>query len=428
MKKVSVIAAAVAATLAAGSAFAVDFHGYMRAGVGTNTDGGQQITFEKNKVGRLGNEGDIYGEVQLGQEVYNNSGKTFYLDSMVAMTSNGSNDWESTGTNCGLNEAGDDVDCVDDAQFALRQFNVQAKGVLDFAPEATLWAGKRFYQRHDIHISDFYYWDLSGAGAGIEGIEAGPGKLSVAWIRTDRDAAEGVEDIGNIGNATNVNTIDVRYAGLPVWENGSLEVGLDYAIVNETSDASEEAKDAENGVLLTAELTQGLDSGFNKTVLQYGTEGYSKPMAFYGAGSWYAAEANDDADGYRVINWGVIGLGDSWEIGHQLVYGVGNDMWDGQDKWETYSAVVRPVFKWDDHNKTIFEAGYAKDDNDGFESEAGKFTVAQAWSAGSSFWARPEIRLYASYLTADDDNDTDRFDGGRSDDTIQFGVQAEAWW
>ncbi|EFO39182.1 maltoporin (Maltose-inducible porin), partial [Vibrio parahaemolyticus Peru-466] len=49
MKKVSVIAAAVAATLAAGSAFAVDFHGYMRAGVGVNADGGQQLTFEKNK-------------------------------------------------------------------------------------------------------------------------------------------------------------------------------------------------------------------------------------------------------------------------------------------------------------------------------------------------------------------------------------------
>ena len=428
MKKVSAIAAAVAATLTASSAFAVDFHGYMRAGVGANTDGGQQITFEKNKIGRLGNESDIYGEVQLGHEVYNKNGKTFYLDSMVAMTSNGSNDWESTSTNCGLgtNDDGDDVvECVDDAQFALRQFNVQAKGLLNFAPEATIWAGKRFYQRHDIHISDFYYWDMSGAGAGVEGIEAGPGKLSFAWVRNDRDD---ITDTGNDGDAANVNTLDARYAGLPVWDKGSLEVGVSYAIVNESSDASEAAEQAEDGVMFTAELTQGLESGFNKTAFQYGTEGYSKTMAFYGGGSWYGAEAKDGADGYRLINWGVIGLGDSWELGHQLVYGVGNDMWDGQDKWETYSAVVRPVFKWDENNKTIFEAGYAKDDNDGFESDYGKFTVAQAWAAGSSFWARPEIRLYASYLTADDDDNTDKFDGGRSDDTFQFGVQAEAWW
>lgn len=423
MKKISVIAAAVAASLAAGSAFAVDFHGYMRAGVGVSADGGQQVTFEKNKIGRLGNEGDTYGEVQLGKEVYNNNGKTFYVDSMFAMSSNGSNDWEGTGTNCGL--SGTDLKCTDDAQFALRQFNVRAQGVLDFAPEATLWAGKRYYQRHDIHISDFYYWNISGSGAGIEGIEAGPGRLSVAWVRNDRGD---LQDSGNDGGAVNVNTLDARYAGIPVWENGSLEVGMNYALVHDTDAASQAAKDAKNGVMLTAELTQGLASGFNKTVLQYGTEGYSKAFAFYGDGSWYGAEAKKGASGYRLINWGVVGLGDSWELGHQLVYGVGEEMWDGQDKWETMSAVIRPVYKWDDNHKTIFEAGYAVDDNDGTKDKYGKLTVAQAWSAGSSFWARPEIRLYASYLTSDYDNDRKVFDSGKSDDSFQFGVQAEAWW
>ncbi|MCV5959191.1 carbohydrate porin, partial [Escherichia coli] len=116
---------------------------------------------------------------------------------MIAMTSNGSNDWESTSTNCGMD--GSNVKCVDDAQFALRQFNVQAKGLLNFAPEATLWAGKRYYQRHDIHISDFYYWNISGAGAGVEGIEAGPGKVSFAWVRNDRGD---IVDTGNDGGAT----------------------------------------------------------------------------------------------------------------------------------------------------------------------------------------------------------------------------------
>ena len=420
MKKVSVIAAAVAATLAAGSAFAVDFHGYMRAGVGVNADGGQQIDFKKSQIGRLGNESDVYGEIQLGKEVYNSNGKTFYVDSMVAMTSNGSNDWESTED--------------DDAKFALRQFNVQAKGVLDFAPEATLWAGKRYYQRHDIHISDFYYWDMSGAGAGIENIEAGPGKLSLAWVRNDRNDTPpwnpvgDTPDEGNNGGAVNVNTFDVRYAGLPVWENGSLELGAAYAMINETDDASAGAKAAQDGVMLTAELTQGLSSGFNKTAIQYGTEGYSKTMAYYGGGNWYGAEAADGASGYRLINWGVIGMGDSWEMGHQLVYAVGEDMWSSMDKLETMSVVVRPMYKWDDNHKTIFEAGYGSDDLDGATDSYTKFTVAQAWSAGSSFWARPEIRVYASYISADLDSGEKAFNGKRSDDVVQFGVQAEAWW
>ncbi|HGY9576412.1 maltoporin [Vibrio harveyi] len=413
MKKVSVIAAAVAATLAAGSAFAVDFHGYMRAGVGVSADGGSQAAFEKAKIGRLGNENDVYGEVQLGKEVYNNNGKTFYVDSMFAMTSNGSNDWEGTSD--------------DDANFALRQFNVQAKGVLDFAPEATLWAGKRYYQRHDIHISDFYYWDTSGAGAGIENMEVGSGKLSVAWLRNDNG---GLVDTGNNdgSKALNVNTFDVRYAGLPVWENGSLELGVNYAMLNETDSASAAAKAAKDGVMFTAELTQGLDIGFNKTAFQYGTEGYSKTLAYLNGGSWYGADAKDGASGYRLINWGVISMGDSWEMGHQLVYAVGEDMEIGKDKHETISVVARPMYKWDDNHKTIFEAGYAIDDNDGAENKYGKLTVAQAWSAGSGFWARPEIRLYASYLTADKDDNSNAFDDGRSDDTFQFGVQAEAWW
>ena len=422
------IAAAVTAALASQAAFAVDFHGYMRSGVGTSDNGSLQ-TYSKAKVGRLGNEAETYGEVQLGQEAYNKDGKSFYVDSMFAMVSGQQGrDWESTSGS--------------DADFALRQFNVQAKGVLGFAPEATLWAGKRYYQRHDIHISDFYYWNISGAGAGIEGIQAGPGKVSFAWVRNDRSAADVFGQYTNTGTVANpvyqknedlnVNTLDARYAGIPLWQDGSLEVGAMYALVNET-DAQKELKNdnMKNGVMLTAELTQGVLGGFNKTVLQYGTEGYSKTMAYYGDGSWYGAEAKDGADGYRFINWGVIPMGNSWEMGHQLVYGVGNEMWDTNDKTETMSVVVRPMYKWDDFNKTIFEGGYFKDKNKSTngssEDDSGyKLTLAQAWSAGSSFWARPEIRVFASYLANDEDQKV--FESGTSKDTYQVGVQAEAWW
>ncbi|WP_418642616.1 maltoporin [Vibrio chaetopteri] len=429
MKKVSVVAAAVVGVLAAGQAMAnVDFHGYMRAGVGVSEHGGQQAQLEKNKVGRLGNENDVYGEVGIGKEVYNDNGKSMYVDSMVAMTSNGSNDWESTEG--------------DDAKFALRQFNVQAKGFIASAPEATIWAGKRYYQRKDIHISDFYYLNISGAGAGVEGIEAGPGKLSLAWVRNDRnDNADAsvpgsgdTPDAGNNGGALNVNTLDVRYAGIPLWEGASLELIGNAALVNPTDAASQKAKDAKNGFMGTAELTVGLSGGFNKTVVQYGTEGYSKAFAFYGDGSWYGAEANSGASGYRLINWGVSEVGESFEFGHQLVYGVGEGMWDGQDKFTTYSAVVRPMYKWNDNMRTIFEAGYSQDDNDGAKTTNSKFTIAQAWSAGSSFWARPELRVYASYLNSDAVDTDNRpnsgyvFDNGRSKSQMQVGVQVEAWW
>lgn len=420
------IAAAVTAALASASASAVDFHGYFRSGVGVSGDGDMQ-SWSRQKLGRLGNENETYGEIQLGQEVFNKDNKSFYVDSMIAVQSNQSNDWEGTNTICNF----DNDQCANDATFALRQFNVQAKNL--FGGNETLWAGKRFYQRHDIHISDFYYWNISGAGAGIENIQAGPGKLSFAWVRNDRgwDGSDGWTRF----DALNVNTLDLRYAGIPLWQDASLELGVDYAIVNAT-DAQKESSnaqydDAKNGVMLTAELTAGVLGGFNKTVLQYGTEGYAKNFAFYGDGSWYGAESPDGADGFRIINWGVIPMGGKVELGHQLVYGVGNEMWEGNDKWETWSAVVRPMYKWDDYNKTIFEGGYFKDSNKSTNGskvkDAGyKLTLAQAWSAGSSFWARPEIRVFASYISNDEDNKP--FDDGTSKDTWNFGVQAEAWW
>ena len=73
------IAAAVAAALASQAAFAVDFHGYMRSGVGVSDNGDMQTNVSKNRVGRLGNENYTFADIQLGQEVYNKNNQTFYV-------------------------------------------------------------------------------------------------------------------------------------------------------------------------------------------------------------------------------------------------------------------------------------------------------------------------------------------------------------
>ncbi len=166
------LSVALAAALIAPSAFAataaiptIDFHGYMRAGVGVSGDG-SEAEWQKNKLGRLGNESDTYGELELGSEVYKKDDVSFYLDSMVSMVSDGSNDNETT-----LN---------DDAQFGLRQLNLQIKGLILGDPNAVIWGGKRYYQRHDLHIIDTKYWNISGSGAGVENYTLGPGAVSLA--------------------------------------------------------------------------------------------------------------------------------------------------------------------------------------------------------------------------------------------------------
>ncbi|QUJ69261.1 maltoporin (plasmid) [Photobacterium sp. GJ3] len=400
LNKICLTAAAVSAALMSAATYAeVDFHGYMRAGVGISGENGENVSYEKNKVGRLGNENDVYGELGLGKEVYNEDGKSFYVDSMLAVATDGSNDWEGLG----VNDDGSD-------NIALRQFNVVAKGFIANDADAALWAGKRYYQRHDIHISDFYYWDTSGAGAGIENLSAGPGKVSFAVIR---------DDSGEV----NVNNLDLRYAGLNLWSDASLELGVNYGLVNATDD-QEAMGDFNDGVLLTAELTQGgFLGGFNKTVLQFGTEGYGEQMAGLGAGHYFNASSNDGAQGYRLINWGVIAPSASWEIGHQLIYA--NTSFDSQEDHSILSAVIRPEYKWSDHVKTIFEAGYYDEDDSGVDKSGSKLTIAQAFTAGPSFWARPELRFYASYLS---DFDNDNAFGTGNDTEYSIGAQVEAWW
>ena len=96
IKKMLATSVAMALALTATSASAANFTGYFRSGVGVSQDGSTQ-SWMIPYVGRLGNEADTYTEIGLGQELYNKGGKTFYVDSMFSMNSDGSNDWEATG-------------------------------------------------------------------------------------------------------------------------------------------------------------------------------------------------------------------------------------------------------------------------------------------------------------------------------------------
>ncbi|GAM72207.1 maltoporin [Vibrio sp. JCM 19236] len=96
MKKLNLLTAAVSAALLSTSALAVDFNGYMRAGVGVSGQG-QNVSFERGNLGRLGNENELYGEIGIGKDVWEKDDVKFRVNSMLAVVSDQGNDFEALG-------------------------------------------------------------------------------------------------------------------------------------------------------------------------------------------------------------------------------------------------------------------------------------------------------------------------------------------
>lgn len=417
------LAVAVAVGVMSVQAMAVDFKGYARSGIGWTGSGGEQQCFQATGAQskyRLGNECETYAELKLGQEVWKEGDKSFYFDTNVAYSVSQQNDWESTSP-------------------VFREANVQGKNLIDALPGSTIWAGKRFYQRHDVHMIDFYYWDVSGPGAGLENVDLGFGKLSVAATRntesggsytfTDKVARENATKTAN-------DVFDVRLAGLQLNPGGTLELGLDYGRAN-PKDGYYLADDAsKDGYMLTAEHVQSVGGGFNKFVVQYATDAMTSSNSGHAQGS----SINNNGSMIRVLDHGGIDFNDKWALMYVGMYQ--NIDLDNSNGTTWYTVGVRPMYKWTPIMSTLLEVGYdnVKSQKTGDRNGQYKFTVAQQWQAGSSIWSRPALRLFATYAKWDEkwgydstsgvamaDTNSSTYSRGNSDEWT-FGAQMEIWW
>ncbi|MCG0457953.1 maltoporin [Enterobacter cloacae complex sp. ECC445] len=433
LRKQVPLAIAVAAGILSAQAGAVDFKGYARSGIGWTGSGGEQQCFQATGAQskyRLGNECETYAELKLGQEVWKEGDKSFYFDTNVAYSVSQQNDWESTSP-------------------AFREANVQGKNLIDALPGSTIWAGKRFYQRHDVHMIDFYYWDISGPGAGIENIDLGFGKLSLAATRSSEAGGSATfADRDALGNRIYDNLVpndvfDVRLAQMQVNEGGTLEFGVDYGHTNIPDEYYLQPGASKDGWMFTAEHTQSMLKGFNKFVLQYATDS----MTSNGKGRPEGGSINNNGDMWRVLDHGAISLGDSWDLMYVGMYQDINLDNNNGTKWWTVG--VRPMYKWTPIMSTLLEVGYdnVKSQKTDDTNSQYKITLAQQWQAGDSIWSRPAIRVFATYAKWDEkwgyansdsgagydsgvaysDTSAKTFSRGDSDEWT-FGAQMEIWW
>jgi len=393
-------AAALAALLGAPSANALDLHGYLRAGTGSSNKGGKQECFQlpgAYSKYRLGNECEVYGELQFDQNVYDGKdGVKFDFTAMFAYVANyaGQQDYES------LKDDGND--------WASRQVYVNVRN-LPWLNGGNVWAGKRYYKRQDVHITDFYYWDTSGYGGGIENIPMGPGKFSYALF-------------GNNDSGTDRGTWrnDFRYEGLNVGF-GSLDFGLNWNIGHEGG-----ATPAEDGWAINVQhVLGGFLGGYNKLAFQWG-EGSANSLSY----PYPDPGANSDKRTWRIVEslqfqqgpWGGMGT---------FVYQ------DAKDNYKWVSLGGRLVYAFNNYFKLAGELGYDQVEPKGdSKRKLTKFTIAPTLATGTGFWNRPELRLYYTYASWNS-NARDGWGGvaggtggkfGNDTNGSSVGIQVEGWF
>ena len=442
------ISAAVALALGSVSASAVDFHGYFRAGMNYGSDGTAYCIGnggEGHIVGRLGDECDTYAEIGLSQEVFNKADNKFTVNTLMVWGTKEDhydfqyNPWQGVSAP-EKNPPEQDVG----QRASLRE--VYAEYTMPSG--AAIWAGKRYNQRKDVHIMDYYYLNNSGYGFGIHSIPVGNlGNFNLDIIKSNPGAFG--KEVSEKDFTINSYKLQAGWRGIPMWSDASLDIDMIYAWENMSDAQKETKKHGNNGFMALVEYTQGnFFGGFNKLSFTYGSDA----LDGVGVATWnhegqWVVPYNQRGNGYRFLDWGVIeqpswNLGYSFIVTHNDVKNIDGNK-DGGSSWtqgtgNDYAFVLRPSYKWSDFTSTVLEYGYANLNNAPSDASVrfkystehrvslSKLTIAQQWTPGSQFWARPSIRVFATWMSGKgmDKQKTNLKDNHQ----FVIGSQVEAWW
>lgn len=403
-----------------------EFHGYLRSGFGMNGEGGKMEAFRAPGAGakyRLGNESDTYGELSLINNWLRLDDPTLkpYVRSTVTVS-------YSTGENFSYDSLNDQAQGND---FALREAYVQAGNVLQSAPDIRFWAGQRYYRRHDIHINDFYYLDMSGYGGGIEDVPLGEfGKLAVAWIGGSvDDYATDNGDVAKQNIDLRLYDIDVPLGKLTLWFDYSSTKGGE---VRDVFDAT--------GAPFSVQSSTGWAVGaIHRTPEEAIFGGYNEISVQYGSGAAYNFASTLDASGPHLDDARRFRVTDSFTIQpcpHFAMQAVGiyeDTRYGGPNSSETWASFgLRPIYFFSDRFSIALEAGIDRVDSDpqGADGYLWKVTLAPQLSRGGKFFSRPVIRPFITYASWSDDF-RGRVGGDayeNATDGLSYGIQVEAWW
>ncbi|MDD4881272.1 MAG: carbohydrate porin [Gallionellaceae bacterium] len=381
-------------------ASALDFNGYIRASTGIDLEGGSQGCFRLPGAGakyRLGNECEVYGELLFGQEIYQAEGGPLLTAHVMA----------SLFTPGGIENLleGNNSYRLPQVYFAAHQLPPLNGG--------QLWIGNRYYKREDVHINDFFYWNPSGIGMGVEDYGLGDLKLSYAVFRKD-----------SVDQTHLAPRHDLQLRGIQVNSGGELQLGASY--IAKTGAASTRHT---GWALNVQHVQQEVLGGSNKLALQYGVG------PGVGLGSTGPLDNNSNVTRFRAVEQFYFKATPLLDGQVTAVYQHDSAPAGAQD-WTSLGG--RLAYALGGHWKLLTELGYDRVKPDGAATRnLTKLTIAPTWSSAAGLFGRPEVRLFYTWASWNDaaklaaaPGDTLSASGvyGGDNHGSTVGMQVEHWW
>jgi maltoporin len=418
----------------------VDINAYFRAGFGRDGAGGPQVAFQApgafSKY-RLGNEAETYGEITFG--------KNFYVPGLFDLDPKERPDGTPTGPiahvqlTLSVYNPYQDLLTSGGTDFGLPEAWASIGNVLAAQPSMKFWAGSRYYRRQDIHISDFFFYNMSGAGGGVEDVALPFGKLALAWI--GMASRSGFSDVPNPDPTNQAGfskgNWDLRLYDVPM-PLGRGEFGLTYARSDSGLDSNGISAPDSSGLAVTILHTSSKfisDDGVNKFSIQYGT-GAAKSFTsgfetFTLPGGVFIRPDDRDSWRFRVTEHFTANLDEHFSIGPAFVY-QRTDYKSQGGVVDWVSLGVRPIVHLNHYISVAVEGGadWVKDDQANTKGVVYKATLAPQVSLGDRFMSRPVLRAFATYAHWSDDfvGQVGGADYAAKNRGMTYGMQMEVWW
>ena len=426
----------------------LQYHGYMRAPVGTNSSGGKQVLLNnpgsQGNEFRLGNEGG-YGEAFFVEHFADAKGEKIpYFDAHLSFAYNPSMN----------SQYGDTAPTGDQIQFV----EAYAKGgYFDNLP-MSFWAGKRFYRDGDIHMNDFFYFaNMSGNGGGIEDLQVANGELSLALLQYVDDRTLTAASTGNPAK----HALDFRWRDFKINEKDALEFWLAEGYTGPGKGATSATAtppsapvdyQASAGTAAGVKWTRKLTDGTNNFAVVYGT-GVMESLTLDST-AYAADDSVKKKKRARVIENYSTELNEKWAIQVAIAYEDIDSGTANNNKSSWTSLGVRPMYYFTDHFRIQTELGYSLVKNDAETGAGGtkagdrtltRITLAPEVAIGKGYYTRPVVRFYVTHSMWNDANKDSSNTGSMisqinkgstsngsflkdKNSETQTGFQAEAWF